>query len=57
MYVAVCGGELVVVCRKESCKKAFTEAQGLVLFGSKLKLSPVERDGEIMGGLGAVGSA
>ena len=31
--------------RKESCKKAFMEGQGLVMFGNKLKLSPVDRDG------------
>ena len=40
MYVCVC------VSRKESAKKAYTEAQGLVLFGNKIKLTPVDREGE-----------
>lgn len=32
--------------RKESCKRAYTESQGLVLFGNKVKISPVDRDGK-----------
>ena len=32
---------------KESCKKAHIEAQGLVLFGNKIKLSPVDREGKV----------
>ena len=37
---------MCVLTRKESCKKAYSEAQGLVLFGNKLKVAPVDRDGE-----------
>lgn len=33
--------------RKESCKRAYTESQGLVLFGNKVKISPVDRDGKL----------
>ena len=33
--------------RKESCKKAFTEAQGLLLFNSKIKLTPLDIEGNL----------
>ena len=36
----------VSLYRKESCKRAYTEAQGRNLFGNKMKLSPVARDGK-----------
>ena len=38
----------VCICdkyRKESCKKAYTEAQGMMLFGNKLILATIDRDG------------
>jgi RNA recognition motif-containing protein len=35
---------------KESCKKAYSEAQGLLLFGNKLKVTPVDRDDFPAGG-------
>ena len=31
----------------ESCREAFTHSQGMVLFGSKLKLIPLEVDGKL----------
>ena len=42
----VCVCVCVCASRKESAKKAYTEAQGLVLFGNKIKLTPVDREGE-----------
>ena len=31
----------------ESCREAFTRSQGMVLFGSKLKLVPLNIDGKL----------
>ena len=33
-------------CRMEKCKEALTQSQGMILFGSKMKLSMMDGDGE-----------
>ena len=38
--------DAVSLFSKENCKKAYVEAQGLVLFGSKMKLTPIAREGK-----------
>ena len=35
-----------LVCRAKECKAAYSHAQGLALFGSKIKLTPMNTDGE-----------
>ena len=47
VHTCTCTVYMHIHCRKESCKRACTDAQGLVLFGNKLKLSPVDRDGKV----------
>ena len=37
---------LVVFCRVEECKAAYNHSQGLALFGSKIKLTPLDVDGK-----------
>ena len=44
--VAVWSHALWFPCSKEECKKALVEAQGLILFGNKIKLTAMPRDGE-----------
>ena len=36
----------VVFCRVEECKAAYNHSQGLALFGSKIKLTPLDVDGK-----------
>ena len=35
------------VCRADKCREAFTQSQGMVLFGSKIKLSLLDLHGKI----------
>lgn len=36
-----------VYCRADKCREAFTQSQGVVLFGSKIKLSLIDTDGKM----------
>ena len=38
--------DIHLACRADKCKDALAQSQGMMLFGSKLKLAPVDVDGE-----------
>ena len=38
---------LCVWCRAEECRTACQQTQGMALFGSKVKLTPLDKDGEL----------
>ena len=43
----LCVPVTVAVCRAEECRTACQQTQGMALFGSKVKLTPLDKDGEL----------
>ena len=35
----------------EECREAYRQSQGMVLFGSKIRLTPLDTDGEFLNGI------